>query len=297
MISVPFLGEGFAIGAAVCWAIGPLVAYKGVDALGTFRFSMFRFVTASAALFIISFALGQIDASNTRALIFLAMSGVIGVAFGESTLFKAVHLLGPRRSSIIFALHAPLTAVLGSILFHERVAPLTLIGVTLAFAGVYTAVIFRSQTEKTGGIYHKPEAARLGFLLVAVAVACQVGGALLAKEAIDEVAPFFASFIRTFAAAIAFLPLFLFFREAPQAKVGTSLHLVAASAMISTIGGMTFLLAAFANTEIVRAVILSSTAPVIYIFLMSAFRRERFPVLAWVGSAVAVLGVAITVIA
>lgn len=297
MISVPFLGEGFAIGAAVCWAIGPLVAYKGVDALGTFRFSMFRFLTASVALFMIAFALGQIDVSNTRALTFLATSGVIGVAFGESALFKAVHLLGPRRSSIIFALHAPLTAVLGSVLFRETVAPLTLVGVTLAFAGVYTAVIFRSQTEKAGGIYHKPDTARLGFLLAAVAVACQVGGALLAKEAIDEVAPFFASFTRTFAAAIAFLPVFFFFREAPQAKVGDHLHLVLVSAFISTIGGMTFLLAAFANTEIVRAVILSSTAPVIYIFLVSAFRRERFPVLAWGGSIVAVFGVAITVLA
>ena len=297
MISVPFLGEGFAIGAAVCWAIGPLVAYRGVDALGTFRFSMFRFMAASIALFVIALTLGQVDIINIRALIFLAMSGVIGVAFGESTLFKAVHLLGPRRSSIIFTLHAPLTAVLGGILFRELVAPLTLIGVTLAFVGVYMAVIFRSQTEKSGGIYHKPGTDRMGFLLVAVAVACQVGGALLAKEVIDDVAPFFASFTRTFAAAIAFLPLFLFFREAPRARIGASLHLVAASALISTVGGMTFLLAAFANTQMVRAVILSSTAPVIYILLMSTFRRERFPALAWVGSIVAVLGVAITVLA
>ncbi|MCC6863391.1 MAG: DMT family transporter [Rhodobacteraceae bacterium] len=297
MISVPLLGEGFAIGAAVCWAIGPLVAYRGVDELGTFRFSMFRFVTASVALFIIAFALGQIDASNIRVLIFLAMSGIIGVAFGETSLFKAVHLLGPRRSSIIFALHAPLTAALGSIVFGETVAPLTLIGVVLAFVGVYTAVIFRSQTEKTGGIYHKPESARLGFLFVAVAVACQVGGVLLAKEVIDEVAPFFASFTRTCAAAIAFFPLFLFFREAPPEKVGASLYLVVASAMISTIGGMTFLLAAFANTEIVRAVVLSSMAPVIYILLIYAFSRERFPILTWIGSILAVLGIVITVLA
>lgn len=297
MISVPFLGEGFALGASVCWAIGPLLAYKGVEALGTFRFSMYRFFTAALALFFIAFALGDIHLDNTRAMAYLAASGVIGVALGEAALFQAVFLLGPRRSSVIFALHAPLTAVLGSVLFREAVMPLTVLGVTLAFAGVYAAVIFRAPTEKAGGVYHKPEAARLGFLLVAVALACQVAGALLAKEVVDEVAPFFASFMRTFAATIAFLPVFLVLRGAPRARGNAHLHIVLVSALVSTIGGMTFLLAALASTGIVRAVILSSMSPVVYIFLMSVFCGEKFPLLAWIGSIVAVVGAAIAILA
>lgn len=293
---VPFLGEGFALGASVCWAIGPLVAYKGVEALGTFRFSMYRFFTAALALFLIAFALGDVHLDNIRAMAYLAASGVIGVALGEAALFQAVFLLGPRRASLIFALHAPLTAVLGSMLFREAVMPLTVLGLTLAFAGVYAAVIFRAPTEKAGGVYHKAETVRLGFVLVVVALACQVVGALLAKEVVDEVAPFFASFMRTFAAAIAFFPVFLVFRGAPRAKANAHLHIVVVSALVSTIGGMTFLLAALASTEIVRAVILSSMSPVIYIFLMSVFRGERFPGPAWIGSIVAVVGVAIAVL-
>lgn len=294
---VPFLGEGFALGASVCWAIGPLVAYKGVEALGTFRFSMVRFFTAALALLLIAWALGQLQFDHTRAMAYLAASGVIGVALGEAALFQAVFLLGPRRSSVIFALHAPLTAVLGSLLFRESVRPLTVLGLTLAFAGVYAAVIFRAPTEKAGGAYHKPEAIRLGFLLVAVALVCQVAGALLAKEVVDEVAPFFASFMRTFAATIAFFPVFLLLRGAPRAKGGTHLPIVLVSALVSTIGGMTFLLAALASTGIVRAVILSSMSPVIYILLMSVFRGERFPVPAWIGSTLAVVGAAIAVLA
>lgn len=297
---VPFLGEGFALGASVCWAIGPLVAYKGVEALGTFRFSMYRFFTAALALFLISFALGHVHLDNIRAMAYLAASGVIGVALGEAALFQAVFLLGPRRASLIFALHAPLTAVLGSMLFREAVMPLTVLGLTLAFAGVYAAVIFRAPTEKAGGVYHRPETVRLGFVLVVVALACQVVGALLAKEVVDEVAPFFASFMRTFAAAIAFFPVFLVFlvfRGAPRAKANAHLHIVVVSALVSTIGGMTFLLAALASTEIVRAVILSSMSPVIYIFLMSVFRGERFPVAAWIGSTMAVVGAAMAVLA
>ena len=296
-MAVPFLGEGFALGASVCWAIGPLVAYKGVEALGTFRFSMYRFFTAALALFLIAFALGDVPLGNTRAMAYLAASGVIGVALGEAALFQAVFLLGPRRSSVIFALHAPLTAVLGSVLFREAVKPLTVLGVTLAFAGVYAAVMFRAPTEKAGGTYHKPATARLGFLLVAVALACQVAGALLAKEVVDGVAPFFASFVRTFAATVAFLPVFLVLRGAPRAKGSAHLPIVLVSALVSTIGGMTLLLAALASAGIVRAVILSSMSPVIYIFLMSVFRGERFPVLAWIGSIMAVVGAAIAILA
>lgn len=295
-MSVPFVGESFALGAAFCWAIGPLVAYKGVAAFGTFRFSMYRFAISAFALFAIALALGQIDTSNIRVLAFLVASGVIGVAMGEAALFQAVFLLGPRRSSLIFALHAPLTAISGGILFRETVTLQSLLGMTLAFGGVFTAVIFRSQTEKSGGTYYKPETVRFGLLLVAFAVLCQVSGALLAKEVIDEVEPFFASFTRTFAATIAFVPVFLIFKEPPKTGASESLELVFLSAFVSTIGGMTFLLAAFANTEIFRAVILSSLSPVIYILLMSVFRGERFALLAWAGTIVAVLGVAITIL-
>ena len=293
---VPFVGESFALGAAFCWAIGPLVAYKGIAGFGTFRFSMYRFAISALALFAIAMSLGQIDTSNIRALAFLAASGVIGVAMGEAALFQAVFLLGPRRSSLIFALHAPLTAISGGVLFRETISLQSLLGVTLAFGGVYTAVIIRSQTEQSGGTYYKPEAVRFGLLLVALAVFCQVCGALLAKEVIDEVEPFFASFTRTFAAAIAFVPVFLVFKEQPKTGVSENLRFVFLSAFVSTIGGMTFLLAAFANTEIYRAVILSSLSPVIYIVLMSAFRGERFALLAWAGTIVAVLGVVVTIL-
>lgn len=295
-MSISYLGEGFALGAAFCWAVGPLVAYKGVAALGTFRFSMYRFAISAFALFSIAWALGQLDFSDARTLAMLSLSGVVGVAFGEAALFQAVYLLGPRRSSLIFTLHAPLTAILGAMIFRESVTPGSLAGVSLAFAGVYVAVIFKSSAESTGGEFDKPNAIKTGLILVALAVICQVAGALFAKEVIDNVEPFFASFTRTCAAAIAFLPVFLLLREKQSADLGNSLSFVALSALVSTIGGMTFLLAAFANTELFRAVILSSLSPVIYIILMALFKGERFPPLAWLGTVMAVTGVTVTVL-
>lgn len=293
---VPFVGEACAIGAALCWAVGPLIAFKGVDLLGTFWFSMYRFTLSAFALFIISLVLSQIEFGDPWTLARLAASGVIGVAAGEAVLFHAVYLLGPRRSSLIFTLHAPLTAIMGGIIFRENVTLSSVLGVTLAFSGVYTAVIFRSQAEKQGGKHYKKNAIQLGLILVFIAVVCQVFGALLAKEAISNIEPFFASFVRTFAACIAFFPIFLVRREKKSPSHNGSFQYVALSALVSTVGGMTFLLAAFATIEIFQAVILSSLSPVFYIIIMSVFRGDKFPFAAWVGTIVAVLGVIITVL-
>jgi drug/metabolite transporter (DMT)-like permease len=131
--------------------------------------------------------------------------------------------------------------------------------------------------------------------LAVVAVVCQVIGALLSKQAVSTVQPVFASFIRTGSAAIAFLPIYMILRERRCCTTPGSLRYVAYSAGISTVGGMTFLLMAFANTEIFRAVIISSLAPVVYIVFMSVFRGDRFPLMAWIGTLMAILGTALTV--
>jgi drug/metabolite transporter (DMT)-like permease len=293
-MSLSLAGSAFALGAALCWAIGPLIAYRGVQLLGTFRFSMYRFTLSALVLFLIAFSLDQLQFDDVRTLALLALSGVIGVAIGEAALFQAVYLLGPRRSSLIFTLHAPLTAITGSLIFNETPSSIATIGVMLAFAGVYIAVIFRSAAEKSSSKHTKAHTLKAGLFLVILAVLCQIVGVMLVKEVISNVEPFFASFVRTGAACIAFLPIFFLWRgdKEPENQL-RSLRPVALSALVSTIGGMTFLLAAFASTDIVRAVIFSSLSPVFYIILMSAFRSERFPLPVWFGTTIAVSGVVI----
>jgi drug/metabolite transporter (DMT)-like permease len=84
------------------------------------------------------------------------------------------------------------------------------------------------------------------------------------------------------------------FREREKAISPAALKYVAYSAGVSTIGGMTFLLAAFAYTEIYKAVTISSLAPVLYIVIMTIFARDRFPVLAWCGTIIAVFGIGLS---
>jgi len=292
---LPLVGESFALGAAICWAIGPLIAYRGIDALGTFRFSQFRYCVSAIILLFLAASFGSFHLSDGRSVVFLVMSGVVGVAFGELALFQAIYLLGPRIAPVIFSLHAPITAFLGAAIFAETISFSSIAGVLMAVSGVCTAIIFRSSSEKAGGEWHKSGKVGKGLLLAIAAVVFQVSGALLAKEVMSHVNPLFASFLRTGSAAVAFLPVFALWGEHERAVQTADLRFVLYSAAVSTVGGMTLLLAAFAYTEIFRAVVIASLSPVLYILITGIVRGERFPFGAWLGTGVAVCGVVLTI--
>jgi drug/metabolite transporter (DMT)-like permease len=288
-------GEIFALGAAICWAVGPLFAYRGVEALGVFRFSQFRFLVSSVILFAIAMALNSPGSMTRQSIMALVASGVIGIAIGEGLLFKAVYYLGPRIASIIFSLHAPITAFAGAAIFGERMTPNSILGVVLAVSGVGMAIVYRSRSERAGGEWHRSGKFEIGIVAAAGAVVCQVIGALLSKEAMGEVHPIFGSFLRTVSAAIAFIPLFVLFQERDrQAKLADMKHILYSSA-VSTVGGMTLLLAAFAYSDIHRAAVISSLSPVLFILIMSLVRNEKFSLGAWGGTSIAFTGVFLTI--
>jgi drug/metabolite transporter (DMT)-like permease len=295
-LSFSIMGESFAFGAAICWAIGPLIAYRGVEALGTFRFSQYRFIISAFILFLLALGFGRIEFFDTHSILLLVVSGIVGVAFGEAVLFQAVYYIGPRIASIVFSLHAPITAFVGVFIFSELVSWVSLFGIIVAIAGVYTAIIYKSSSEEIGGEWHKADKVVVGVILAILAVLFQVVGALLSKEVMSEIEPFYASFVRTVSAAIAFIPIFLIFREKSKDVSPANIRYVVYSGLVSTVGGMTLLLAAFAYTEIFRAVIVAALSPVIYIFIMSIFKKEKFPLGAWFGTVLAIGGVVITML-
>jgi len=287
---VSHAGEAFALGAAVCWAIGPLIAYHGVAALGTFRFAQYRYALSTLMLGGIVLVAGYFSLPATSALLLLVLSGALGVAAGEASLFRAVYLLGPRRASMAFSVHAPVTAFMAVVVFHETFSVPALAGVILAAFGVWLALACRPDTERSRGVWHIEDGLRPGLACVGAAVVFQVLGALLAKPAMEVVDPVLASTIRTASAMVVFLPFYLLYGERTGRVQSAGMGWVALSAGISTVAGMTLLLAAFARTELYRAVILSSLAPALQVLLLRVFRGERFPVGAWAGTVIAIAG-------
>jgi len=218
-------------------------------------------------------------------------------------LFQAAYYLGPRMASLLFSLHAPLTAMVGAIIFQETLSGAVIIGLSLAVLGIYITMIYRPSSERRGGKWYQENGWRVGIGLAICAVFCQMAGALIAKDAMTEIEPFYAAFIRSASAMLVFFPLFLWRRKTgARAKGGVTFSAVTAigkyvmpSALISTVAGMTLLLAAFAYSPIAVAVIIAALSPVIYIAIMALAGREGFSPAVWVGTIIAFLGVALAI--
>jgi len=110
----------------------------------------------------------------------VGLSGVIGLAIGDSALFKAFTLVGPRRSMTLMALAPVFTVITAWILIGEQLGVQAIIGTCVVILGV---VVATQGKDEGGGQFRALPAKvlRTGFLLALVASAGQGLGSTFAK--------------------------------------------------------------------------------------------------------------------
>ena len=70
----------------------------------------------------------------------LMVSGLI-VFIGDTALFGSLKRLGPSRAAVVFALHAPMTVIMGWFLLRIHLKVFTLIGFGIVTTGVIIAIL------------------------------------------------------------------------------------------------------------------------------------------------------------
>ncbi|NJS39117.1 MAG: DMT family transporter [Rhodobacteraceae bacterium] len=109
-----------ALGTATCWATTGILASDAIRALGAFHFNLLRQMLVTLILAGVVLASGTLALPGWEGVLVLAVSGVVGILMGDTLNFAAVGRLGPRRAGAIFALNAPMAAILGFGLLGER---------------------------------------------------------------------------------------------------------------------------------------------------------------------------------
>ncbi len=117
---VRLLGEMASLGAALMWAcsmslysrFGRLVPASGLN--------LFKNLIASSCLLITGLALGFHWPTDAWTVGAFALSGLIGLALGDTLLFRAIKTIGVQRTSVIQCLSPPLAAVIAWLAFDER---------------------------------------------------------------------------------------------------------------------------------------------------------------------------------
>jgi drug/metabolite transporter (DMT)-like permease len=115
-------------------------------------------------------------------VMFLALSGIIGLAIGDQALFTAFVDIGPRLSMLLLGTAPIFAAWFGWLALGERLHGLAWIGMALTIIGVAWVVLERPSDDAITRAGHRVR----GVLLGVVAAACQAGGLLLSKQGIGH---------------------------------------------------------------------------------------------------------------
>lgn len=168
---------------------------------------------------------GWIPEATQTQVLYLALSGLIGLSIGDQCLFTAFVCIGPRLTMLIYAT-SPIYAVLFAwVALGETLTGLAWFGIVLVIAGV--SWVLKERTEQREKI--EPRLRVRGIVLAFIGAACQAGGLLLSKQgmghgylpAAEHLDPQTATLIRMFFAGLGVLPILLV-RNWHKKKMGSA---------------------------------------------------------------------------
>ncbi len=286
--------EWAALGAAFSWSIGSVISMITVRHMGSLAFNRYRLWISFSMLLVVTLVLGLWRAFPWDQSYVILVSGFVGIFMGDTALFACVRRLGARRSSVLFSMNAPMTAVLGFVLLGESLAFLQSLGIVVAVIGVWLAIIFGKRKSQISAWEDITPPLWLGVILGLLAALGQSIGSIIIRPVMETGAdPVVVAMLRVGISAVA---LTMFAMAAPQAtKLQNPMNkrmwiYLAGSAFVGMGLGMTLIMFAFRGAEAGIAATLSSTTPVMVLPILWFTSKEAPALGAWFGAGLVVAG-------
>ncbi len=281
---------GVSLVSACSWALGAILWRRLGDRLSSYGMNLAK--TAIGALFlgIVLLAAGP-QPIGARPVALLALSGILGIAVGDTFFFLSLMELGPRRASLMGALNPVAIALAAAAFLGERPSPAAWAGIVAASIGVGW-VLWERASAAGGG-----ESVALGVRYGLLSVLCTAGGVLLAKVGVASAPTVHAAWVRLLAGC-AGLALWGAARSelgrwVEPLRGGVLLAKVAAVVAVVVFGGFWLSLVALKHIDAAVAGPLNATAPLFILPMSAILMKEKLSLRAVLGAGVAVGGVAL----
>ena len=293
---MPYLGELAALTTALCWAAGSLFFTRAARITGGFPLNQARITLAFVVLSgILLLTRGTAWAPGAGAAHYglLALSGLIGLTFGDWGLFRAMADLGPRVATLFMTLAPPIAALLAVPVLGETLGWPGILGMSLTLAGVIWVVRERQPASTI------PRGHRIrGILGGVLGASGQALGLVLSKLGMAEVIdPLPATAVRMGAATIGvWILAYTTGRRAglgvlirhPEARLATL-----AATLVGPVIGVWLSLVAVRHTHAGIAATLMALTPILVVPMVILIHRERVSPRAGIGALISVAGVAL----
>jgi drug/metabolite transporter (DMT)-like permease len=290
---MPFLGEFFALLTAALWSVSSMVFTEATRKIGSVRVNITRLLLATFYLIIVIWLSGASTLISSSQVLHLVLSGVIGLAIGDSFLFKAFQQIGARLSMLILSSAPGMAAVVAYLLLGEELSVLGVFGIVTTIAGVSLGILERgAQTP------HPTKIRWTGILFALIGAAGQGIGLIFAKQAFNEgdINGFVAALVRISGSLIVLLPVALVAGRlsgliATLIRERRAFLLTGVGSVVGPFLGITFSLIAVANTKVGIAATLMATVPIIMLPMVKLIYKETLSWRAIIGACIAVAGV------
>jgi drug/metabolite transporter (DMT)-like permease len=317
-VTSELIGVLAALAAALCWTLASGLWRRLPTSLGPGQLNLLKNLVALALqlpLLLVLVGVGAAGSGGAGPVLLLLLSGVVGIALGDSFYLAALRRLGTRRALTFDAAGPALSAIFAALLLAEVPAPRQWLGIgliSLAVLLVATQAPLQSPatapaptglpgaTGATGAKDSRLHGQRgLGIALALAAVGCGVAAALLSRAALrqGQFSPLLSATLRLGAAALVMLPM-VWRLPAPARRPLPPRRrwpLLLLATLLGTCAGLVLQQAALAQLKGGLAVALLSTGPVLAVPL-APLEGDRPGPLGLAAALLAVVGVALVAI-
>lgn len=181
-ISPLALGGAAALFAALLWSIASFLFARVNPHIHALEINFLKGVSGLILLIIAALLSGGLaPAISTQALLFLILSGVIGITLGDSAFLQALKHLGARRTLLMATLAPPMTGILAWIFLGETLTWMSWLGIALTAAGVAWVITERNPQSAANAVRLWP-----GLPLGALAALAQSSAVVLSRTVLTQ---------------------------------------------------------------------------------------------------------------
>lgn len=290
-----FQGEIAAIGAAIAWAVATWIYSQFSHRFSALQLNIVKGVIASAMMLMVLPFEGAVEPSiETQHLIILAVSGVVGIAIGDSAYFASLKRIGANKTLLLESLAPPLSGVLALLALGSVLSVQSWLGVVVTTLAV-TFVIFQPSEANS-------EMSWSGVAFGLLASVCQASGVVISHYALvaGDLPPLLGAFIRLTVGVLAVMVVINLFEANPYKGIKQHLKELTSGALLWLIGAIfvgTFLALwlqqvalKHANPAIAQTLIATSPLFILIIYLI---KGQRVSAKSALGTLVAVGGISL----
>ena len=304
-----YLGPAAGIATSILWTATSLSFTAAARRIGATLVNSLRIFMAAVLLGIthrLIFHTWVPHAADSQQIVFLAISGLLGLSIGDQALFISYVDIGPRLAMLVMATSPILAALFAWAALGEELGPWALAGIALTVGGVAWVVLERPGATRAMAPSHRVR----GLTLALVAAIFQAGGYLLSKKGIghgwlpkaQHLDPQAAAFVRMFFASLGMLPILAFrqFRRrnggdrtlqpARKGSLREGLLLTGCGAVVGPFLGMWLSLVAADRAPLGVAQTLLSLPPILILPFAYFIHKETIGARAILGALLAVGG-------